>query len=339
MYILSKHLDWLLAGGVSVIVYIIISLLHINLFDYNIAQIAFALALIINHPHFISSYIFFYKDERALILKSKLHFLAGVIFPLGLLYAMIFAFVNASPHIFTYIINGLFFFVGLHYVRQVYGVSLISLAKHKIFLSKKDKWILNLSMFPLWFVSFLNGYTAVFTSSFYGIPYTTFALPSWFTSVNNVLVVASVIAWGYLIRKIYMEHSHHIPLTLIAALASIFVWHFPSFYNSGFAYLIPMFHSLQYLLITAAVKKNQILTHTVKKFQILEIVTYCMVVFIFAYLAFHFIPESLDNSTMYNVNMFGYTAILGMFLLFINLHHYAMDALLWRKGSRLTKYL
>ena len=339
MYILNKHLDWLLAGGLSVILYVFISLLHVNLFNHNVAQIAFVLALFVNHPHFVSSYVFFYNDERALILKSKLHFLAGVIFPLGLLYAMVFGFLHEAPDVFTYIINGLYFFVGFHYVRQVYGVSLISLAKHKIFLSAKDKWALNLSMYPLWFVSFLNGYHGVFPNSFYGIPYKTFGLPDYFTSINNVLVVVSLLVWGYLIRKIDMEHNHHIPLTLIAALAGIFIWHFPSFYNLGFSYLIPMFHSLQYLLITAAVKKNQILTHTLKKYQIVELVSYCMTVFILAYLAFHFIPETLDRRTMYNPNIFGYTAILGMFLLFINLHHYAMDALLWRKGSRLTKYL
>ena len=339
MYILNRHVDWLLAGGLSILVYAIVYFLNIDLMGkYHVAEVAFFLAFIVNNPHFISSYFFFYKDDGASIRTSYTHFIVGIILPIALISLMLFGLVMQVPLIFSYIINALYFFVGYHYVRQVYGISLISLAKQKIYLSLYEKWALNLSMFPLWFVSFLNGHRSAFTGSFYSIPYASFALPSWLTSVNNILLVVSIIVWLYLVSKVYIVHNH-VPLTLIAGLAGILLWHFPVFYDRGFFYLIPLFHSLQYMLIVTAVKKNQTLQDVPQHKRAFSVTMYIFIVVLVAYLAFHFVPEFLDKQSLYNTKVFGYSAILGIFLLFINLHHYAIDALLWRRGSKLAKYI
>jgi hypothetical protein len=296
------------------------------------------LAFIVNNPHFISSYFFFYKDEGDLIKTSTSHFLVGVILPILLAGSMIIGLVSETPMVFTVIINALYFFVGFHYVRQIYGISLISLAKQKIYLSSAEKWALNLSMFPMWFVSFLNGHQSTYMGHFYSLPYMSYALPVQLSQLNNILLICSVLVWVYLVSKIYVVHSH-VPLTLIAALSGIVLWHFPAFYDRGFFYLIPLFHSLQYMLIVAAVKKNQTVRNVAQGERLVTILGYVVSVGLVAYLAFHFVPELLDKQHLYNQYLFGYSAIVGVFLLFINLHHYAIDALLWRKGSRLTKFV
>jgi hypothetical protein len=251
---------------------------------------------------------------------------------------MLLAFIYSNAFIFTVIVNIMFFVVGFHYVRQTYGVALLSLAKQKIYLSSKEKWALNLSMYPLWFVSFLNGHHATFQANFYGIPYMSYALPPQLSMVNDILFYVSIVVWVVLIAKLYMTHTR-VPLAFVASLASIVIWHFPSFYNFGFAYLIPMFHSLQYLLIVSAVKKNQVKQTVKRKFWVPVWVGYSFLVVMLGYLFFHLIPETLDKHVTYDMTTLGSTAILGAFLLFINIHHYAMDALLWRKGSRISKFV
>lgn len=339
MYIINKYIDPLFAGALSVLLYAIVYFFNIDLLkQFNIAEVAFFLAFIVNHPHFISSYFLFYKDEGDLMAKSKAHFTVGVVVPFFLIGVMLISFLFSYPVIFGWIINILYFTVGFHYVRQTYGVSLISLAKQKIYLSSKQKWALNLSMYPTWFVSFLNGHNSVFTGNFYGLSYNSYKLPHFFSQINTMLFVASILVWIYVVIFVYTKHKH-LPLTLIASLSSIALWHFPFFYNQGFFYLIALFHSLQYLLIVAAVKKNKAQAMQDKKKRYLSLINYSLTVVVVAYLAFHFIPETLDKYLPYDHSLFGASAILGAFLLFINLHHYAMDALLWRKGSRLTKYV
>ena len=339
MYILSKHLDWLLAGGLSIILYTFVYFLKLDLLrNWNIAQIAFLLAFVVNNPHFISSYFFFYSDERDRMMTSHIHQFVGIFFPIILAGVMFAGLFLQSTLVFTVIINALYFFVGLHYVRQVYGISLISLAKRKIFLTSKQKWALNLSMYPLWFVSFLNGHRTDFIGHFYNIPYTSYTLPLQLITINNVLFATSLLLWVYLLIQIYTFHKA-VPLTMIAALFSLVLWHFPFFYNSGFFYVIPLFHSLQYMLIVAAVKKNTVSLRTTNNEKFFYLAGYVISIFLLAYLTFHLVPEMLDKNILYSRKLFGGTAIVGIFLLFINLHHYAMDALLWRRGSRLTKYV
>ncbi len=332
MYILDKYVDWLVAGGLSLIVYAIISIFDINLISYGIAFTAFTLAQFINNPHFIASYGLLYVDERKRLFSNIYYIFVSSVVPILLIGLFVYAVTTKQPEIIGLMVNLMFFMVGLHYIRQIYGIGLISLGKMKIFLPQHLKTILNYSLFPTWFISYLNGNSAVYVNNFYGITYSSFGLPTILRDVNTLLFYASIFVWIGIVAYIVYTHKKW-PITLIIVLASISLWHFPDFYNYGFSYLIPLFHSLQYLLIVAAVKRSQI----GEEQKYIKYLVYMCTIGIVAYLVFRFIPEHLDKIMTYDRQMFGNTLYLAMFLMFINIHHYFIDALIWRKGSGVAK--
>lgn len=334
MYIINKYIDWLCAGGLSLLVYAVIYFFDIDLMVHGIGVTAFLLANFINHPHFMASYGFLYVDERRKLLSNLYYVLVSFVVPGILLSIFLYAIVAEKPEMLGYTINLMFFMVGLHYVRQIYGVGLISLVKMKIFLSSDLKKILNYTLMPAWFLSYLNGNSGVFNQSFYGISYTTFAIPSFLKDANTILFYLSTAIWVAVIVYIVYTHKKW-PVTLMIVLASISLWHLPSFYDLGFSYIIPLFHSLQYLLIVAAVKKNQI--GASKRY--LKYFAYMAAIGVTGYLFFVLIPHYLDGVISYNKELFGGSLFLAMFLLFINIHHYFIDAIIWRRGSDIVKHV
>ncbi len=340
MYIINKYVDWACVGGISILLYIGIWVADINLHDYNIALIALILASFINNPHFIASYGLLYVDERKKLFTSAYHFFSGIIIPALLIVTIIYALITKNIYTIGLLVNAMFFFVGFHYVRQVYGISLISLAKARIYLPQWIKYTLSISLIPAWLVSYLNGASAIFSNNtlvapsytFYSIPYTMPGLDPIFKNINTPLFFIAVAVWVMTVLYVMVRYKQ-IPVTFIIAFVSISLWHYPLFYNSGYLYLIPLFHSLQYLLIVGAVKRNQLqITLGWKKF-----VQYVFNISAFAYLFFYILPEGLDKYIPYDKAVFGSTLFVAVFLLFINIHHYFIDAAIWRKGSDIAK--
>jgi hypothetical protein len=340
MYIINKYVDWACVGGISIILYILITVTQTNLHDYNIGVIALILASFINNPHFIASYGLIYIDERKKLLTSAYHFFSGIVVPIILFLVISYAFLTKNVNAVGLLVNVMYFFVGFHYVRQIYGVSLISLAKARIFLPSWMKWALNISLVPAWLVSYLNGATAYVSNNqliapsftFYSIPYTMPGLDPIFKSINTPLFFIAVAVWVAVVGYIIYRYKQ-IPVTFIIAFASISLWHYPIFYNSGFFYLIPLFHSLQYLLIVGSVKRNQLLAIGSWK----TVAQYAFNVIALAYIFFHVLPENLDQYIPYDKAVFGSTIFVAVFLLFINIHHYFIDAAIWRKKSDIAK--
>jgi hypothetical protein len=51
------------------------------------------------------------------------------------------------------------------------------------------------------------------------------------------------------------------------------------------------------------------------------------------YLAFAGIPHLLDAHLAYDRNIFGPRLFLFLFTIFLNVHHYFMDNVIWRRGN------
>lgn len=65
--------------------------------------------------------------------------------------------------------------------------------------------------------------------------------------------------------------------------------------------------------------------------------TFIILGFVIGALIFDNIPAALDNVIHYNNELYGSTWFLFMFWVFINIHHYFIDNVIWRKESREVK--
>lgn len=319
--LLSPTIDFFCVGGASILFLIFTFVFFDRTTSINtIAWIAYYLAFAVNYPHFLVSYQLLYKDFGHQIFRQVRFFWAAVLMPLSLIGVLAYGIFSHQTGILSSIVHLMFLTVGWHYVKQVYGCVIVYSVLNKVFLSTVEKWCIRISMYSIWFLSWLNMNISTHTIDFYGIPCTTLGLPYWSFETTKIFTYSSLssVVLFMLMRK--WNGKALPPLTAIAAFGSIYAWYLPTFYHPIYFYMVPFFHSLQYLPFVAAFRKNK-----VQKFWL-----YFLIAIILGALSFWAIPTGLDRMVSYNHQLFGVTLFICVFNLFINIHHYFIDNVLWR---------
>src|SRR4051812_31665969 len=145
-------------GGLSVLTFAVAYLFVDKTGSTNqISWAAFYLAFLVNNPHFMASYVLLYWDKRKELFTNKRFLWAAIVAPtliLGYMFACIFA---SSPKYLSYAVNVMYFTVGWHYIKQIYGTVVVTSAKRGYYFTKSESWALKLNLYPVWFMSFING--------------------------------------------------------------------------------------------------------------------------------------------------------------------------------------
>lgn len=348
-YLLGPATDMLLIGGASLIFFAIAYLfVNKNASIDQISWTAFYLAFVVNNPHFMASYVLLYWDKRGELLTNKRFLWAGVIAPALILGYMAACVMYGSARYLGYAVNVMYFTVGWHYVKQIYGTMMVTNARQGYFLSNNESWVLRGTLYPVWFMSFLASNVSIRELMHYGIGYKTWALPPWIQDLNYGLLGLSLcILLGVFGRKWIREGKLPSPSSVIS-LAAIYIWYFPQLYHAIFWYMIPFFHSLQYMLFVTALKNNEAKdqasaladpvqgrAHYAK-----QLGFFFASIGILAYLTFNLIPETMDRYVAYDRQVFGPQLFMFAFITFINIHHYFIDNVIWRRDNpALKRYL
>jgi hypothetical protein len=297
----------------------------------------------------MASYGMLYWDQRKRLTSSWRMINAAFVVPVVLVAYYAYAMANGSQTMFGWAVNAMYFFVGWHYVKQIYGVMMVAGVRKNYFYTDMEKNLLRWMMFPLWMVSYLNGNQSVTNQNFYGINYQTFYLPQWAVKLNLGFVTLVSIGFAALFIRKWIKTGKVIDLVSLAALVSIYIWHMPGAYHGLMWYLIPLFHSLQYMLFVTTYKHHEMgsnaLQYSEKKerqrfYYATRIGAYVAVMIATAYLSFEGIPRGLDKVVPYDHAVLGTSLFLFMFTNFINIHHYFIDSAIWRRDNeKMAKYL
>lgn len=220
-------------------------------------------SFLVNYPHFMASYQLMYGDARAGFLDFKGNrgfalklWWAGIIVPALLISYFLFALSRGSLSQMGFLAQAMYFFVGWHYIKQVYGSVIVLSAAKKIFYSQVERYSLLVPLYLLWAVSFINPNLALGSLMYQGVPYALLGLPPRLLEyVWLSCLVASAWMVMVFITKYRFERKLP-PWSALAAIASIYLWFSPSLAHPMYFYVIPLLHSLQYLLFVMAYKRN-----------------------------------------------------------------------------------
>jgi hypothetical protein len=313
----------------------------------TMSQLAFGLAFAVNHPHFLSSYNLLYGDFRPQIFKKPRYFWAAVIVPILLGGSLAYSFATDRGDLLGHVVTAMYFLVGWHYVKQVFGCVIVTSARRRTYYKTWERRLILANLFSLWAISWLKSHVGTQSFSFYGIPHQSLNLPFgvydagfWALGITGFLVVAMHV------RK-YIEEGARPSPPGIAALAALYVWYLPAFAHPSFAYLIPFFHSLQYLVFVWSFKRNQTVDHSVhlhgkeqRQAWVVQFVGFAVLALFLGAMAFEFLPKFLDSQQLMSAQTLGASPFLAFFLLFINIHHYFIDNVIWRSdNAEVKKYL
>lgn len=352
-YLFGPIFDFLTLGGASVFICGAIALLlPKGIPSTQQAVLVTALMTVVNQPHFAHSYQMFYRNFRekafgqsyAPALRVR-YFMAGLVVPAALIAFLAGAAVAENPRLLAYGANLMFFLVGWHYVKQGYGILIVDSVQKRLMFSDRAKIILRLNGYASWMVSWLGLNHAIsMRNGYLGLAYFSLPLPAFvYQSAIALLIVTSVAVAVVLIQR-WRETGGHLPWNgVVAYLTTLYLWVIFVRINPLVLAVVPTFHSLQYLAVVWRYQLNAgargaeasgpaALTR-VLPVQLSNFIFFIALGVFLGFLGFYGLPRSFDSVVSYDKHVFGPSLFLFAFYIFINIHHYFLDNVMWRRGN------
>ena len=336
-FLISPKIDWLTIGGLSIIILPLFLFFVPN--DANVSTqvgwVLYGIAFLVNYPHFTVSYQLLYGDYRKLILSEFRFFWAGVIVPILLIAYIVWAHFQQTTESLAYFVEFMFVIVGWHYVKQSYGSVMVTSSLKKYSFSPWERNTMKFNLYALWITSFLSfNIGEMPPQDYWGIAYYSLNFPKIAIYISYGITLVSLLVFGFLMLKKIRDSKEWPPFTSVVSFASIYAWFLPVLYDPIYFLAIPFFHSIQYFTFIYALKKREgdQVYKTNKGGEKLAIVFISLSIFTGAIL-FEIIPRILDVAITYNHELFGQGLFLFLFSVFINIHHYFIDNVIWRRDN------
>lgn len=348
--------DIALLGGGSLVAMLILALMKLD--DKGIVALAAAMLILanfVNHPHFAFSYQLFYgswndvKQGRMPAELRRRWWFAGVLAPLALALclgvgAMLSRDGQSGMLAVTLTLMGLL--VGWHYVKQGFGMAMVDAALKRRYWPAPARKALLWNAYACWGAAWTLGSVSSFARQMWGVLAIPYAIPAPVT-FGVCLVAAATSVWCLIAvqRAVLAWRAEQLgwkdmPLAGLAAyVITLYVWLGLVSQTPAFALVIPFFHSLQYLTVVSRYKVNEAHAHQWRGKKLLYFVL-CGVVL--GALGFWLLPglgDYLRTGTMPGYGK-GVALSIACAGIFINVHHYLIDNVLWRQGNpKVKQYL
>jgi hypothetical protein len=242
-YFVNAPIDALVIGGASVALYAIFRLRPELASSPSVASLAAALVWVCNYPHFAATNYRLYHSRASMAQYP----LTSFVTPIVMLAAVVGCYL--SPHeIAPLFIKLYLLWSPYHFSGQTLGITMVYARRTGFVI---DGW-LRRCLTAFIFLTFMvqNAWAEVgrHVNPFYGVDYPTLGVPVWLPeTLTKLMWVALAATIGMLMWKI-ANGGPRVPLIVLIPAFTQYVW-FVATPAGQFSYMVPFFHSLQYLLI------------------------------------------------------------------------------------------
>ena len=358
-YLFHPAIDFFCLGGGSLLIFVFVALFApFDTVIPAVSTVMFAIAILINFPHFAHSYQIFYQNffqksfqqngNRSLQIR---YIIAGILIPSALTVFFAASVILNDPKILGFGGTIMLFLVGWHYVKQGYGMLIVDSVLKKRYFTDYEKKVLLINAYICWVFFWLLTNWTISEENFLGLEYVMFTIPSWIIYVGGSLTTISTAIVAFMLIQKKFRDGIHLPFNgTVAYFTSLYVW-LGLRLDPFFLILIPACHSLQYLIVVWRYQLNSahhaslettsrdqgILSSIFPSQTIWKFIIFVITGILLGYAGFLTIPQFLDSTIDYDHTIFGESMFLFMFLIFINVHHYFMDNVIWRKENPDTR--
>lgn len=354
--------EFFLVGGLTLVLFPLAWLAERS-FGLDAAELAvgfttFHAAYVINDPHFSVTYLLFYRNARerafgaAVAPVARARFLfAGVVAPLALTAWTFFAIANGSARALGALIELMFALVGWHYVKQGFGVLLVLAGRRGVRYGKNERAVLLFHALAGWAFAWANPSAPRREVEEKGVVYTALAHPRALELVTGAAFAASACLLAVmLVKKARRERRLPPAAPLVGFLASIWAWSLFSSADPLMLYVVPALHSLQYLYFVWLLRRNEAREAEAAPYfgrpTQQKLLTLAVAAVALGCVQFHLGPSLLDWSRLLVptgaprvLADLGPTPWFAGLYAVINIHHYLMDTVIWRRENPETRYL
>ena len=370
----TRFADFWLLGGASLLAWLVMfgtqgfrTAWAIDQHFKNLTVTTASLSLLVNYPHFLISYKLAYSRGRAFVIS---HWWQLVVVPALMIGTFAFAYayyavpvqqlpvvsllsrdlsglgknamVVSGPRLgdllFGLTFNVMIFTVGWHYTKQVFGCMMVYAYFDKYKFTPHQRTLTKYALLSIWWLNFVSANAAGAQNNFSQFKYYAFDLPDILVPMTTFLVYGGFVLVVYeVFWKNYREHGQAPGVNMVVPFLALYVWWLPVTRQYEFYFLLtPFFHSLQYLAFVYKMEDTRLrgLKHPEVRGTILA-----FSIVVAGWLAFEFVPNEVDTAlgTFNSWQMFFFFTAA---MLFINIHHYFIDNVLWRfKDPEIQKYL
>lgn len=361
-YLFHPVVDFLCLGGGSLLVFAALALLRdLPGMLPAVGAVSVTLLYVLNFPHFAFSYQIFYRNFAAKAFGADLpralrlrYIVAGIAVPSAMVAYFVIAYAKGDAVLLGFFANVTFFLVGWHYVKQGYGMLIVDAVLKKRFFAAGEKKILLVNAYVCWGAYWLLANWWVAERDFMGLKYAMLSVPlPVLYAAACVAAITSGVTVLMLARK-WRADGQPPPLAGVFAYgASLYVWLVLRL-DPMLMVLVPTFHSLQYITVVSRYRMNvergrpggtapprpAIVARYFPTAAHLRFTGFLAVGVLLGYVGFIAAPGLLGNVVAYDQATFGAAMFLFMFWSFINVHHYFLDNVMWRRENPDTgKYL
>jgi hypothetical protein len=355
---LAATLEFLVVGGATPLLFAASWLLRrtigIDAADLAVGFLFFYGAHFINDPHFSVTYLLFYRNARARAFGDEFapvqrarYVAAGIVVPAVLVAWAAAGLATRSAYALGLLIQLMFLLVGWHYVKQGFGVLTVLAARRGVRFLPRERTAILAHCYAGWAYAWANPYDPGKEVEEKGVVYRTIAHPGGLEELALIVLLAST-AWlvWTLARKWRREGRLPILTPLTALLCSIWPWSIYSSLDPLVVYAVPALHSVQYLYFVWLLRRNE-----AREFEgpptfgrparervgLLAIAALAL-----GWLLFHGAPSALDEILVprhARSTDLGPTPYFAALFAVVNIHHYFMDYVIWRRDNPKTRYL
>ena len=370
----TRFLDFWLLGGASILVWLVMftfqsfrSSWAVDQHFKNLTVTTATLSLLVNYPHFLVSYKLAYSRGRQFVLGHVWQLVAVPVLLIGLFalaYAgfdrpaastpglaglsRLLAWLGGNARVvegprlgdvlFTAAFNLMLLTVGWHYTKQVFGCMMVYAHFDGYALDGRQRSTVKWALLSVWWLTFAETNRAGSRFSFSEFTYYAFDLPDWLVPLMEAAVYAGFLAVVWTVFwKNYRERQAIPSTNMVVPFVALYLWWLPRTRQSEFYLLLtPLFHSLQYLTFVYRMEQRRL---EIGPHMELRATVLVVALVTAGWLAFEFIPNSLDVqlATYGSWRMFFFFTAA---MLFINIHHYFIDNVLWRfRDQDVQRYL
>jgi hypothetical protein len=350
--------EFLAVGGATVVLFPLVWLLRAavgaDASELAAGFLTFHVAHVVNDPHFSVTYLLFYRDVRGRALGPSFetaqrirYLVAGFVVPAALMAWAAYALVTRSAQTLGLMIQLMFLLVGWHYVKQGFGVLTVLSARRGVALSARERRVVLFHCYAAWAFAWANPATAAGKFEEKGVVYRAYAHPRWLEVFAGGVLAVSVVALIVVLGTAWRRERRRLPLgPFVAFLATVWVWSIYSTLDPVVRYFIPALHSVQYLYFVWLLRRNEHVANAgpFSPPPTARLAALGLSALGLGFALFHGVPGLLDATlvpaaTRGVTNELGPAPFAAAFFVVVNIHHYFMDTVLWRRDNPETRYL
>ena len=355
----SRAVEFLLTGGATLLLFPCAWLLRLSLglepAELAVGFVMFHAAHLINDPHFSVTYLLFYRDAQQRALGDAFsrgqrirYWLAGFVAPLALAVWVVLGLADESARTLGWLIQLMFLLVGWHYVKQGFGVLTVLSARRGLHFSSLERRALLTHCFAGWAYAWASPAAPGRLASEKGVVYRTVSHPVALEQLAWIAFALSAVLLAAMLLRKWRREGRLPPLAPLSGfLITVWLWTVYSSIDPLMVYVIPALHSLQYLYFVWLLRRNEARAAegpphfgrpTALRLGLLAATALGL-----GWLLFHgapgFVDEIFIGRAAGATSKLGATPFFAAIFAFVNIHHYLMDAVLWRRENPDTRFL